>query len=355
MIVELLNDEDLYNITRVSHYMAAIGCPNYLRRKGLILSGSRFSLSVRAEGFKALRVWRRSPDFSAVPMLFCNFNFEDINQIALEMSWLQNFFISLPLQSSPIFRHICLNNPETKKLQHCLDLIRAVYETGCHSITVTGLTFQDARTMGRKKTERRIHLTDLQELTLEYCQLSPSQWKNFLSRLCIPSLQELTIVGETSMVAVYSFLRQHPDIRVIRLDCTAKDVPPSSCRLKLPSLRSLHGSSSRIQHLLQSLTSPPVLDKLDIESDSLDEVGCCLAMSRGSLALEIRHISKEASTAYLMRANMCAPTVKVPTLPCTVSTVYIQFEDACDESVLVSDFPATKLLNALTICLSGLL
>jgi len=52
---------------------------------------------------------------------------------------------------------------------------------------------------------------------------------------------------------------------------------------------------------------------------------------------------------------MCAPTVKVPTLPCTVSTVYIQFEDACDESVLVSDFPATKLLNALTICLSGLL
>ena len=66
-------------------------------------------------------------------------------------------------------------------------------------------------------------------------------------------------------------------------------------------------------------------------------------MSKGSLALEIRLLSKEASIAELTRANICAPTAKVLTLPCTVSTIYIEFQDACNKYVLVCDFPVTKL------------
>lgn len=363
MIAGSLCDGDLYSLTRVSRYMATIGCPKYLRRKGITLSPRRFSLTVRGEGFKVLRMWHRSPDFSALPMLFCEFDFTDVSLAMSQMRWLQKFLKSFPSGSQPIFDDVCLNNFETVKLQHCLDLLRTVYEAGCHAVTMTGLAFQDACTVEKKKADSRILLEGIRELGLEYCLLSPSQWTNFLSKLHIPSLRELTIAGETSMVAVYHFLRQHPDIHDLRLRCTAKDVPPSSCRLRLPLLRSLHGSSSHILHLLQSLTSPPSLDKLVIESNShtslqhnaLDEVTRCLAMSEGSLALEIRLLSKEVSVAELTRANICAPTAKVLTLPCTVSTLYIEFEDACDESILVHDFPVTKLINVLTTCLSGLL
>ena len=274
MIAGSLCDGDLYNLTRVSRYMAAIGCPKYLHRKGIDLSSRRFSLTVRGEGFKALRMWRQSPDFSAVPILFCEFDFLDVNQVVLEMQWLRKFVKSFPLGSRPIFDHVCLNNFETGKLEHCLELLRTVNETGCHAITATGLTFEDAHTDAwitqmEREVDGKILLEGLQELSLENCQLSPYQWMNFLSKLHIPSLCELTIAGETSMEAVYHFLCQHPLIRVLHLQCTVEDVPPSSCRLRLPLLRSLCGSSSQILHLLQSLTLLPYLDKLAIECDSL--------------------------------------------------------------------------------------
>jgi hypothetical protein len=277
--------------------------------------------------------------------------------VVLEMQWLRKFIKSFPLGPRPIFDHIYLNNFKTGKLEHCLELLQMVNETGYHAITATGLAFEDACTdvwitQMEREVDSRILLEGLQELSLENCQLSPYQWMNFLSKLHIPSLCELTIAGETSMEAVYHFLGRHPLIRVLHLQCTAEDVPPSSCRLRLPLLRSLHGSSSQILHLLQSLTSPPYLDKLDIECNSpaslrhdafLDDVMLCLAMSKGSLALEIRLLLKEASIAKLTRANICAPTAKVLTLPCTVSTLYIEFQDVCDESVLVRDFPVTQL------------
>ena len=123
MIAGSLCDGDLYNLTRVSRYMAAIGCPKYLCRKGINLSSRRFSLTVRGEGFKALCMWRRSPDFSAVPILFCEFDFLDVNQVVLEMQWLRKFVKSFPLGSRLIFDHVCLNNFETGKLEHCLELL----------------------------------------------------------------------------------------------------------------------------------------------------------------------------------------------------------------------------------------
>ena len=329
--------------------MAAIGCPKYLRRKGITLSARRFSLIVCGEGFEVLHMWRRSPDFFTVPILFCEFDFVDVSLAVLQMQRLRKFIESLPLGSQQIFNHVCLSNFETTKLQYCLDLLRTVGETGCHAITTTGLAFQDAFTEGGE-AHHRIFLEGIQELCLENCQLSHPQWMNFLSKLHIVSLRELTITGKTSMVAVYHFLSQHPDICVLRLQGTAKDLPPPSPRLRLPSLRSLHGSSSQILHLLQSLTSPPYLDELVIACNSpalslLDEVTHCLAMSRGSLALEIRLSLKEASVTELTHANIYAPTAKVLALPCTVSTVYIEFEDACDKSILVRDLlPLTKLL-----------
>jgi hypothetical protein len=302
-------------------------------------------------------MWRRSPDFFKVPILFCEFDFVDVSLAVLQMQRLRKFVKLFPLGSKRIFDRICLCNFETTKLQHCLDLLQTVDKTGCHAIATTGLAFQDACTEGGEEVHHRIFLEGIQELSLENCQLSPSQWINFLSKLRVGSLRELAIAGKTSMVALYHFLSEHPDIHVLRLQCTAKDVPPSSCRLRLPSLRSLHGSSSQILHLLQSLTSPPYLDKLVIHCNSptssqrdhlLDEVTRCLTMSRGSLALEITLSLKEANITELTHANMCVPTAKVLALPCTVSTVCIEFEDACDESILVCDF-LRQAINVLTI------
>jgi hypothetical protein len=356
MIAESLCDGDLYNLTRVSRYMAAIGCPKYLRSKGITLSPSRFSLTVCNEGFKVLPIWHRSPDFTPLPLLFCEFDLADVSRVVLQMQELRTSVKLFSSGSRPIFDHILLNNFQTAKLQDSLELLQTVHETGCHAITMTGLGFEDAGTVGMKEADNGILLGGLQELTFEYCPLSPSQWMNFLSKLHIPSLHQLTIAGETSMVAVYRFLSQHPNIRVLRLQCTANDVPSSLGRLKLPLLRSLDGSSSQILHVLQSLPSMPSLDELVIQSDSptsshhslLDEVTRCLTMSKGSLALEIRLLTKEASMTEMTRANVCALTAEALTLPCTVRSLYIEFEDVCDEFVLVSDFPVTKVVNMLT-------
>jgi hypothetical protein len=71
-------------------------------------------------------------------------------------------------------------------------------------------------------------------------------------------------------------------------------------------------------------------------------------MSKGSLALEIRLLTKEVSMTEMTCANVCTLTAEALTLPCTVHSLYIELEDVCDEFILVSDFPVTKVVNMLT-------
>jgi hypothetical protein len=355
MIAETLCCGDLYNLTHVCRNMAAIGCPQYLRRNRVTLSASRFYLTVCGEGFKVLPVWHCSPEFSALPMLFCIFDFTDVICVVSQMRELRKYIKSFLSWSRPIFDHIFLNDFETVKLQNGLELLQTTCETGCRTITMSWLGSGDSRTVGTKELAYRILLESLQELTLEYFSLSPLQWMNFLSKLHIPSLHQLTIAGGMSIEAVYHFLRWHPGICVLHMQGTGNDVPPPLGRLRLPLLRSLRGSLSQILHLLKSFSSTPALENLAIGSDSptslqnglLDEVISCLMMSEGSLSLEIKLLSNESSVAKMTRANICAPAAQVLALPCTVRSLYIEYEDVCDESVLVRDFSIIKIVNML--------
>lgn len=234
--------------------------------------------------------------------------------------------------------------------------------TGCRALTVTEVAVKDSRTgWKKKKIDGSVVLDGLEEINFEYCQLSPSQWINLLSRLNIPSLRILKILGETSMSAVYDFLLHHPDIRCLHFrKPSANDHPPASRRLNLPKLRSLQGSSSQILHLLQSLPSPPSIGKLVVEADQpvklrrgtfVDQVMHCLALCKGPLALEIT-LPKERCTAGLMldvTRISAAHGLCSTALPCIVSTFCIEFEGIGDEWILVRGLLATELVHAFTV------
>jgi hypothetical protein len=357
LIAEYLCDKDLRTLTRVSCHLRAIGCPRYLRRKGLSRTAGRQSLTVRAGGFKALGMWRWSPGFVAQRMLFCIFDL-DPNRVPLEIYWLRKFFISLPLQPTMFFRCVHLYNVRVPTLQNSLDLLKiAAHSTRCRSLDIIRMSFEDARWCKKGKPRNCLVLKHLEELEFHDCDLSASQWMNLLSHLCIPSLREFTIVGEASMAAVYEFLRQHPDVRAIHLrQCTTKDVPFSSDRLRLPLLWSLRGTPSQMLDLLQSLPSQPTLGKLVVESTLpatsrqgplLDQILHCLMLCKGHLALEI-DLSKEASMAELT-PDVCVPIgLRGTTLPCTICTFCIKYEDVSDKSILVCDLPVMERVYALT-------
>lgn len=322
------------------------------------MTASGRSISVRGGGFEALGLWRLSPAFTSHQILFCYFN-TDPHWLAHEIRWLHKFFTSLPLQPTTLFGTICLFNVETPTLQNSLDLLSiAANTTRCHTLDITGMSFQGAR--WGTKPKNCIVLKYLEKLHLQDCCLSSSQWMNFLSKLRIPSLREFTVVGETSMAAVYYFLRQHPDVRLVHFRrCTTNDVLLSSGRLRLPLLWSLKGSLSQVVDLLQSLPSQPTLGKLVVECNLpvtsrtgtlFDPVLHCLMLCKGYLALEIC-LSKEASKAELTRTDACIPI----TLPCTISTLCIEYEDVCDESILVRGMSVTELVRALTTRLEGVL
>jgi hypothetical protein len=361
MIANLLCDEDLCNLTRVSRYMAASTSAKYLCRKGLTLSPRGYSLVVRDEGFSALNVWRRTSGTSKVPALHCYFG-SDTCQMALQMLWLQRFFMSLSQRPSTVFDHIYLAEVKTPKLQQCLDLLGNAAMTGCRAITMTEVTIQDSRT-GWKKKKDAIILKGLrlEELNFEYCQLTSSQWTNLLWKLVIPSLRMLKIMGETSMGAVYDFLLHNPGIRYIHFQkCSTTDIPSSSRRLELPKLQSLQGSSSQILNLLKCLSSPPSLRKLVVETNRhatskpynfVDQVMHCLSLCKGSLALEIS-LSKYRSVAGLMLdiTRVCtARGLFDAALPCIISTLCIEFEGINDEWVFVRDIGTTELVYALIV------
>jgi hypothetical protein len=347
MITEYLSDEDLRGLIRVSHNMADIACSIYLRKKKFIVSPSSPWFTVYADAFDALAVWRRSSTFSGLRIKNFNFDPSDSSQVASQMRRTQCFLRSLPPHPPPLFGHISLYNINSTTLQNCLDLLRTVSMTGCHRVTLGNVTFEDARTGSWLKAKAAVQLISVQELQLQDCQLSPSQWLNLLSDLHAPSLCGLRILGKTSMVAVYHFLRRHPDISHLELKCLSVDIPLFSRRLSLSKLCYLQGLPSNILHLLQSLPSAPSICELVIECNSLKHlpresligiVMHSLTMCKGALALGINLVSKETSKAELTRVDIpafAAYGLRSATLPCTISTFTINFEDVCDESILV--------------------
>ena len=84
-----------------------------------------------------------------------------------------------------------------------------------------------------------------------------------------------------------------------------------------------------------------------------------LTMCKGTLALEINFLSKEASKAELTRVDIPALATygfRRATLPCNVSTLSIQFEAVCDEFIQVLCLSAIKIpIQVLTPYLPGLL
>jgi len=327
--------------------MAVVISPIYFRRHGLVMSPRGHSLSTRSENLKALGMWRRSLCISPVLRLHCSFSFGFSRQVTLDIHHSQEFFAPLPLQRTPFSHHVYLNYLETPKLQNSLDLLRdTVSMTRCQGVTMTALAFEDGRIGWKKKTvEGAIILRGLQELNFIHCQLSPSQWINFLEGFVTPSLQVLEFTGEMCIAAVYDFLARHCDIHSLHFEkCTSNNMPTFPCPLTLPKLRSLQGTLSQTLHLLRTLLSPPPLQILVIEHDQaanvrhdmfVDDVMDCLEKCNGLHVLEIRHSKEDdiAGLTVLAAHTSAARRLRTATLSC-ISELSIGFEDDVRDEVL---------------------
>jgi len=301
-----LCDRDLYTLTRVSHRIACIACPLYFARKSILLSSHASTLSVRGEGFHALDVWRRSPNFSAMKLLACSFSF-DPERATAQMELLQRCLGSLPPYPHTFFRYVHLTHVVARhpKDIRCL-LTNIVLLTRCPNVTLSDVTGVEApqRTSvsrSRRKITRKTRVVGpaiiefLQHLRLTRFDLCPSQWQNFLSSLHIPSLHSFEVWGSLSIVAIFDFLLHHSDIQELRFTgCLWADSPSSSRQLKLPLLQILRATSYETLIIPRPLSSPPVLRQRTILSEPptrarsdpfIDQVVESLTMYDGSISL----------------------------------------------------------------------
>ena len=289
MTTECLCDRDLYRLSLVSRYLSIVTFPLYLRRRQLVLSGLPYSVDLHGEGFAVVDIWRQSSYFPPLKLLRCSFN-TDVALAAMEMRCIFNFFHSLRTME-----HVHLENMKSVDLDNILILLGSVSGTRCHTLTLTMLAFEGSRSgLMRRGMGGEITLWQLQNLILTHCQLSPSQWLNFLFKLTIPSLRTLHVVGLVSLRAAHAFLLAHSGICALIFEkCLWTDRPTSLHRLNLPQLSILRGSSSQILLILGCFRSTRSLRELSIEANSppqanfFDDVIQCLALCKGPLILEL--------------------------------------------------------------------
>src|SRR5882762_733542 len=303
-----LCDRDLYTLTHVSHRIACIACPLYFARKSILLSSHDSTLSVRGEGFHALDVWRRSPNFSAMKLLACSFSF-DPERATAQMELLQRCLGSLPPYPHTFFGYVHLTHIMSTSLVNLLSLLqRAVILTGCSDLTLSDGAYEEPHS--RKKKKKKTRTTTLFSFEFLRCfrlihfDASSSQWQDFLSSLRIQSLRTFEVWGSSSNVAIFDFLLHHSDIQELRFTrCLWADNPSSSHQLKLPLLQILRGTSYEILIILKSLLSPPVLRQLTILSEPptraqsdpfIDQVIDSLTMCDGSISLELQPPNEES-------------------------------------------------------------
>jgi hypothetical protein len=265
------------------------------------------------------------------------------------MQHLKNLFCSLSPTPEGFFQHIYLAHIGTISLTSALALLyTSSLQTGCRAITISGisipsLTAAAAASSSRCKQKKRklkavACLDTLQVLSIRSSRLSPLQWKDFLSRLTVPSIRQLEFGGEISMKAVYSFLLRHSTVRSLRFDsCTSKDTALfSHDKLTLPHLQILKGPLTLVSNLLRSLSSPPSLHELIIEYPEdlpidtfIARVMDCLAMCKECLEVEVRHshLSEEEIRVASAGGRILSLSTDIP----TISSLLLCLKEISDE------------------------
>jgi hypothetical protein len=298
LIATLLHGDDQYSFSRVCRLFDDIACPPFLASKGLVIPHDGVescTTSVSDGAFAFLLHWRWSTTFRRASSLCCWFS-DNTTECGLQMAQLRTFFLSLT-SATPI-RLIYLSLRAAEDHSMYFRLLESVRHTRCWTFSCFGpIIFPSSR---RKQNYRLtpdshpqlqtmdlhsplffqsaaldftvgiISRSQIKELSLAHTKLTASQWKQFLPRLVIPTLQSLTIDGAVAMSALLSFLRRHSGIRSLYLyvGVKASRLHTTRATLRLPDLVRLSGPGSYIRSLLQSLALPPTLILLTISSDN---------------------------------------------------------------------------------------
>ena|ERR1700691_177797 len=122
LIAGHLCNNDLYNLTRISHCMVSITCPIYSTCKQLVFLSRTNTVSIRGEAFKALDVWRRSPGFSVSKRLDCSFSL-DLACAASQVAFLHSCINTVPSYAWNFFNYIRLTDVQTITISDLLHLL----------------------------------------------------------------------------------------------------------------------------------------------------------------------------------------------------------------------------------------
>jgi hypothetical protein len=355
LIALFLCPRDLHTLTCVSRSMAEITCPLYFRERNFAPQKSQYCISVTGDAFSALPVWRRSLCFVPKPILSCTF---DGASVDAQIRCLRTMISTLPPKSA--FDEINLWGDTS--LDKLWDLLEVIDRAGFRTVDIDSWRvfhiYQDVGTYSK--------LVALENLRLNYAFLSPSVWASILSRLVIPNLRKLHIVGDVSWSSLTDFLQRHPRIREVQLRMPSGAPIPNlrthKPTLSLPMLEVISGSLDHVFALLRILPSPPHLRTLSIEAVTnlpyrtfVDNVMRCLALCEGMFRLDIGFCPSKCQSRLISSINRHAISIRrlqSTTVRARICSLRIRVQNISDENILVSHSP---LKQALTNVRPGLL
>jgi hypothetical protein len=362
LIVRNLRDLDLLRLTQVNRHMADRTCELYMARRNIRLVGS--SVSLRGAGFQPLSVsvWRRSPAFKGRRSIMCWFDSEPA-EAKSQIQDLKMFFaaISEPICHTIHLRHLTPVNPET--LLSILDSIDRSgipnVEVHAHMISHQGITITPISSY--------VYLRTTKTILLRFVDLSVANWALLLKHIVAPSLEKIAVEGDPSMFAISQFLRRHDHVSVVeftRISNPRHRLNPSFHPLYLPALHSLSGTLCQVIPLLHSLSSPPQLVRLHLDSvvdlpygTWVGEMMHCVALCKSVNLLSIGFAPSSKYSSHNRIGIASSRHRKQTQVSTSVVRLTIEVRHLSDEAVLVCSYRYLLVLISLNFCLfvSGML
>lgn len=273
MLCTYMNHQDLLALATSSHSLCGLLLPEYLRRRGLVLtdnSARGASVSLRGlGGYASLGLWSVVRIFHPPEDLYCaipNDVQEARSAMRLLVRFLQEPSNTCNLRSFHIFLRtdpylLMAGLVQIQRLFHVLPLrelgisgycstdylsppasLRRGWSVTSHTLTSFTISSDHAFAPGLVRTTMGIlKHSPIRSLTIYMVSLNPCQWSTLLG-ITMMSLEELDVEGDISQPALLRFLSRHRGLKTIRI------------RGNIGSDRTLTSRSRRLHFLPNLLT-----------------------------------------------------------------------------------------------------
>ncbi|KAJ3472935.1 hypothetical protein NLI96_g13196 [Meripilus lineatus] len=273
---------ELQSIGLVCRHLDQVISLSLVKRTGLSLAYEHIMTVDTHNAFYGLQTWRRHPSFKIRGHITFEPSSED-EKFEKEMQLIAGFLNSLPAESE--VWHISFWLPQDTPAVCIPSFFELISSLWCEELSIGGLLPPDSLAKYRRIAPSvlpkltALHITisplvansrwlvgllnsaPIKDLTLESNSTTTVVWRKLLSRLTLPSLDIVRIVGKYPTSALTQFIERHPSISILDVGhepgkWRISHQPP---RLRLPrELYSIHGALDKIHYLLKMRAEGPI-------------------------------------------------------------------------------------------------